>query len=694
MMMKGEIMSRERSKRILGLFSILIMLHHLGQKVSASWVPELYRRHGLEVFVPIGYLLVSFFFFCSGYGLIKSMRSKEGYFDGFLVRRLNRILFVFVVTQVIYFGVRTFQKAVALPLNPYSWYIYTILILYVGFFLCYRKESKLSLTILCLWVLGYSIICYILVKGNWWYNASPVFLLGILAAQREKNIEDRDMGAKGKKYLPLILCAVLFLICFIVSEKADTIYRNLGMKNYGIVNLFRVLLQIIACSSFSLLLYYPASYLRKDKGSEADTEESVKRKSRIVSDILSFFGSMTLEFYLIHGLFVQLFGHHFISDSNPPVYYIRNVPLYVLVVFALSTASALCLKKLSDWMAEAYRNSDSFRKFLHDMKKVGMIILLGLAGITVLMGINRGRVTQNARKQAEQFRNSFVKTVNADGREIAVLDEGEGEHTIVLMSCELPCATLHLKPLADRLSADYRVIVIDYPGIGFSPDTKEERTTDFYTDVVKDTLEALGIRDHIILAPHLLSGLYGLQYITRYPEGIEGIVFIDGVPPEVGKHVLDGTFSSEEEYAWFIRRYTGAMKLEQEFMVRTDYVAFQFPIYEFMYPEKKMQEYLPVMEMMFTEYYMRGAYLLEQKEAYANCEKVKNIKLPEELPAVFLLSNQMRTANPYGINWVKAYEKRITDKEKQKVKIITGDPYDVYYNPKVIKSMIDAFGQS
>ena len=48
-----------------------------------------------------------------------------------------------------------------------------------------------------------------------------------------------------------------------------------------------------------------------------------------------------------------------------------------------------------------------------------------------------------------------------------------------------------------------------------------------------------------------------------------------------------------------------------------------------------MQEYLPVMEMMYTKYYMRSAYLLEQKEAYANCEKVKNLKLPEDLPAVF-----------------------------------------------------------
>ena len=96
--MRGHnLMSVRKSKNILGLFSILIMMHHLGQKTSASWVPAIVRQRGLEFFVPIGYLLVSFFFFCSGYGLIKSMRSKEEYFKGFLVKRLNRVLMAFII---------------------------------------------------------------------------------------------------------------------------------------------------------------------------------------------------------------------------------------------------------------------------------------------------------------------------------------------------------------------------------------------------------------------------------------------------------------------------------------------------------------------------------------------------------------------------------------------------------------------
>ena len=52
-------------------------------------------------------------------------------------------------------------------------------------------------------------------------------------------------------------------------------------------------------------------------------------------------GGVTLEFYLIHGIFVDLFGYSF-ADVAPSAVYIRNVPLYILAVLACSVpATAL-----------------------------------------------------------------------------------------------------------------------------------------------------------------------------------------------------------------------------------------------------------------------------------------------------------------------------------------------------------------
>ena len=71
-----EFLSLQQTKAFLGFAALLIMFHHVGQKTSASWIDRKYYIPGLEFFVPIGYILVAVFTFCSGYGLYKSFKSK------------------------------------------------------------------------------------------------------------------------------------------------------------------------------------------------------------------------------------------------------------------------------------------------------------------------------------------------------------------------------------------------------------------------------------------------------------------------------------------------------------------------------------------------------------------------------------------------------------------------------------------
>ena len=54
---------------------------------------------------------------------------------------------------------------------------------------------------------------------------------------------------------------------------------------------------------------------------------------------------ITLEFYLIHGLYVELCAYNFDGGVKSP-FRIHNLLLYVVVVFALGVPSALLLKKL------------------------------------------------------------------------------------------------------------------------------------------------------------------------------------------------------------------------------------------------------------------------------------------------------------------------------------------------------------
>ena len=663
-------MSVKKSKNILGLFSILIMMHHLGQKTSAEWVPAIVRQHGLEVFVPIGYLLVSFFFFCSGYGLIKSMRTKEDYFKGFLVKRLNRVLMAFIITEVIYLIVRIVNDVTELPLNPYSWFIYTIIILYIGFFMIYRKENKSSFLLMAVWILAYSVICYILIKGNWWMNATPVFLFGIYIADHEDKI---------KKKIPMIIVSgVIFVVTFFLAENRDAIYRALKISDYGIINIATIILQIAACSCFSLVIYLFAS-LKPDP-----------EKENVISKFLSFYGSMTLEFYLIHGLFVQMFGHHFMNDSTAPIYYIKNVFVYVIVVFALATASAFVLKKIGDFLSGMYKKSDVFKKFCKDQKRNAIIVCAIFLVITIGYSAHRHQLSADAKKNLEKYEKENIKHVNVNGTDVAVYDAGEGEYTVVLLGADdNPCPTLYLRPLANKLTDSYRVVIIDYPGKGYSGESDAERTTEYFADITHETLSQLGVTENIVLVPNFLSSIYTYRYIEKYPGEVAGFVGLDAVMPEIAEHVLEGNYNSVDEYRWYIRRITRLQKIEQKIMTATGYVKLQTPLYEYVFQGSGLKDYYPVMEEMHVRRYMQSAHLNERKNIYDNCESVAGYHLPDNLPAEFLLDNYVKSTNIYGVDWAKQYGKMITNKEIQSVEIISGNPYVIYYNPDIIAKKID-----
>lgn len=94
--------------------------------------------HGLDFFVEIGHFFVAVFLFCSGYGLYKSVRSKENYLQGFVKKRVLPIIVAFYVTAIIFTIVRALMgQKMDLPQvlrylsgvqlsNPNAWYVVAI----------------------------------------------------------------------------------------------------------------------------------------------------------------------------------------------------------------------------------------------------------------------------------------------------------------------------------------------------------------------------------------------------------------------------------------------------------------------------------------------------------------------------------------------------------------------------------------
>ena len=83
-----DFLSLEATKCLRGLAAIGVILHHISQESAFQKVRE------LSIFVNAGFYFVAIFFFCSGFGLIKSLKSKPNYFDGFLKNRVLKTIVV------------------------------------------------------------------------------------------------------------------------------------------------------------------------------------------------------------------------------------------------------------------------------------------------------------------------------------------------------------------------------------------------------------------------------------------------------------------------------------------------------------------------------------------------------------------------------------------------------------------------
>ena len=129
----------------------------------------------------------------------------------------------------------------------------------------------------------------------------------------------------------------------------------------------------------------------------------------------------------------------------------------------------------------------------------------------------------------------MVSHVSVDGKNMNVLIQGEGEETIVLLPGYGTAApALDFKLLIDELSPFYKVVVVEPFGYGLSDETEKERTTENMVSEVHEALQQLNI-DRYMLMGHSISGIYGLDYVNKYPNEVSAFVGIDSsVPTQPG----------------------------------------------------------------------------------------------------------------------------------------------------------------
>lgn len=337
----------EITKAMQGFLAFLVLFHQI-----AVYAPNV-RPYpdSLDIFSSIGVLIVGFFFFFSGYGLITSYEEKKDYLKTFLIRRVFAVLIPFFLCNYAYMvttllcGNRFTTRDLVLAffglilLNDNMWFAVEIMILYLIFYLVYTHVQSKKARLGCMGALVLLMICISFLLGHksaniqvnwfhgeWWYNTTFLFFLGILFASYKKNLV-----SLAKKYY-WALVAVLIPAFLLFWKLTDYMLKNHGYwtetaTQMGYWDKFLTLavqLPTVICFQALLLLLF--------------------LKVHFYNRLMAFFGKISLEVILIEKVFITTFEKMGLLN-NYPIYIFLTVTATIITAALINQLKSIIIEK-------------------------------------------------------------------------------------------------------------------------------------------------------------------------------------------------------------------------------------------------------------------------------------------------------------------------------------------------------------
>ncbi len=308
------------------------------------------------------------------------------------------------------------------------------------------------------------------------------------------------------------------------------------------------------------------------------------------------------------------------------------------------------------------------------MKRLLKFMLKAIAVVVVLIVIFVGTVyTVNvfASKSEQSKIQPYGQSVAVDGKNMNVMIQGEGKETIVLIpGFGTASPALDFKPLIDQLSSHYKVVVVEPFGYGLSDVTDKPRTVDNITNEIHEALQQLKINKYILMG-HSISGIYGLDYVNKYPNEVTAFAGIDTSFPTQPTEVMDTESVSILQKSGFYRLL---VKLNPTQIMTPDV-------------DEATKEQI---KMITLKNMMNPDIVSEAQLLPTNFKAVQGLQFPKNLPVIFFLVKD----DPDIKNWTAQHEEQIKNSLHGKIVLLDGTHYLHYTQSKVmaddLKSFIDS----
>ena len=363
--------SLDTMKSLRGFAAIGVILHHISQE-------EIFQQKGvLSPFVNAGAYFFAIFFFCSGYGLIKSLDTKKDYLKGFISHRIVKTIVLPFYVNVLIYGLLLFIGGYKLPkerwifnflgltmMNEYAWFPIVLAVLYLVFFLCFRfiKNRPVCLGIILIFIIGLGIgFCYnghfawwhgsdnwwlnptlskkalwwqaekaLWFSGEWWVNSAPAFFTGLVFASCEKQLTTFFKKAYALKFHVLLILTMIFYKLSSYGQAKFGYWTEWMGKGPGIEEKIKTYF-----CQVPLFLFLGLTII------------VFMMKYHVSNPVTRFFGKYSLHTYLMN--LAALTVLRFLQKADSPIKAGKyNILVYALGVIILSAVLGVLEQKLTE----------------------------------------------------------------------------------------------------------------------------------------------------------------------------------------------------------------------------------------------------------------------------------------------------------------------------------------------------------
>lgn len=262
--------------------------------------------------------------------------------------------------------------------------------------------------------------------------------------------------------------------------------------------------------------------------------------------------------------------------------------------------------------------------------------------------------------------------VNVDGYDFHVYAEGANEDkpTLVFMSGSGIAAPVYdYKVLYSKLSDEYRIVVIEKFGYGYSDISGLPRDVETMVEQNRKALSLAGEKGPYILIPHSMSGLEAIYWSHNYPDEVASIIGLDMAVPE--------------SYAPFTNDFLGAKILSVITKTGIHRLPFINPVSEreLSSDEIKQHKYLVYKNTLNREIVLEGKFVNE------NAKLVGQLGTPD-IPMLLFVSNGSGLGENNWINIQKNFASK--SDHIQLINLDCGHNIH-YYESEYIAKMIKDF---